>query len=403
MGPRRYVLLLLATVALALAAAGSAVVLVDPYAVLHSRIRPGFNAAKPAIDRRAELWKADLLAREQPQLAILGNSRAEVGFDAGHPAFAGLRVVNAALTRASFAEIELLFRQALHSAAPQRFVIAIDLKSLTDTAVRPGMAQARIGEDIGEDIGKGLGSLHRAWNLLKVHLSLDALADAAGTVRRQTPADPPSLLLGEHGNRSDAYMAHLIAAGGGSGAFSRGYLRDDEPLKTAAVAQLALDANLQRLRRMAAAACARHIRIDFILPPVHAEMLEFWHRKYGDAFLPGSVRQATAALAEAAGACPGGRFALWTAMAYTPVTTEPIPGPQAGAAAMANYWEVVHFRRAVGDAVLEAVFGNGVAAAGPSAVPAAASATPVVRLDRLTVEPYLAALAEARAAWRAGR
>jgi len=392
MGPRRYAFLLLATVALALAAAGAAVALVDPYAVLHGRVWPGFNAAKPAIDRRAELWKAELLAREQPQLAILGNSRAEVGFDAGHRAFAGLRVVNAALTRASFAEIELLFREALHSGTPQRFIIAIDLKSLTDTEVRPGMAQAGIGEDIGQ----GIGSLHRAWNLLKVHLSLDALADAAGTVRRQSPADPPSLLLGDHGNRSDAYMAHLIAAGGGSGAFSRGYLRDDEPLKTVAVAQAAFDANLQRLRRMAAAACDRHIRIDFILPPVHAEMLEFWHRKYGDAFLPGSVRQTVAALAEAARACPDSRFALWTAMAYTPVTTEPIPGPQAGVVAMTNYWEVVHFRRAVGDAVLEAVFGAG--AAGPSS-----SATPVVRLDAGTVEPYLAALAEGRAVWRAGR
>ena len=388
MDPRRYVLLVLATLLGALAAVGGAVLLVDPYAVLHGRLWPGFNAAKPEIDRRAELWKAELLAREQPQVVILGNSRAEVGFDAGHPAFAGRRVVNAALTRASFAEIERLYRQALQSGATQQFVIAIDLKSLTDTEIRPSMQQAGLGDD--------LDRLHRAWNLLKIHLSADALADALSTVRRQTPDVPPSLRLGEHGNRSELYMAHIIEAGGGSGVFSRSYLRDDEPLKTTAIAQTALDANLKRLRAMAREACARNIRLDFVLPPVHAEMLEFWRRKYGADFGPGLVRQATTAVAEAAQACPGGRFSLWSALAYTPVTTEPIPGPQAGRAAMTHYWEVVHFRRAVGDAVFDAVFGV-------VAVAAPAPAMPVVRLDPASVEPHLAALAEGRAAWLARR
>ena len=388
MDPRRYVLLLLAMLIGALAAVGGAVFLVDPYAVLHGGVWPGFNAVKPEIDRRAELWKAELLTTAQPQVVILGNSRAEVGFDAGHPAFSGRRVVNAALTRASFAEIEHLYRQALESGAPRQFVIAIDLKSLTDTEIRSSMDQAGIGEDIGRP--------HRVWNLLKIHLSLDALADALSTVRRQDPADPPSLLLGEHGNRSEQYMTHIIEAGGGSGVFSRSYLRDDEPLKTTAIAQAALDANLTRLRRMAAAACARNIRLDFVLPPVHAEMLEFWHRKYGAEFGPGLVRQAAAAVAEAAQACPGSHISLWSAMAYTPVTTEPIPGPQAGRAAMSHYWEVVHFRRAVGDAVFDAVFGMV-----PVAVPVLSM--PVVRLDPASVEPYLAALAEGRATWLARR
>jgi hypothetical protein len=394
MAPRRYALLLLATLAVAMAAVGAAVWTVDPYAVLHDGLWPGFNALKPEIDRRAELWKAELLARERPQVAILGNSRAEVGFDTGHPAFAGRRVVDAALTGASLAEIERLFQQALRDPALERVVVSIDLDSLTETRIRPTMDQAGIGEDIGR--------LRRAWGLLKIHLSIDALADAGSTVRRQGAADAPSLPLGEHGDRSELYMARRIAADGGIAVANRAALRDERPLKTPAVARAALTVNLARLQRMVEAACARRLRIDFIVPPVHAELLEFWHRKYGDELVADTLRQPALAVARAAQTCPGGAVGFWSALAYTPVATEPMPDPQAPAATMRYFWEVSHFRRAVGRAVFDGVFGTGPVSAG-AAASSAGPAMPVVRLDAANVESQLAALAEGRAAWRAGR
>src|SRR6185312_13187338 len=62
--------------------------LIDPYAIFGLRTVNGINAIKPRPNAMMTDIKAIIGTRFQPEALILGNSRAEVGFDPRHPAFA---------------------------------------------------------------------------------------------------------------------------------------------------------------------------------------------------------------------------------------------------------------------------------------------------------------------------
>ena len=67
------------------------VVIVDPYGLYGLVHRPGFNAVKPGLSRYQVQIKHQHALRLRPRVLILGNSRAEIGFDPAAPAFAAAR------------------------------------------------------------------------------------------------------------------------------------------------------------------------------------------------------------------------------------------------------------------------------------------------------------------------
>src|SRR5689334_8310087 len=100
MRARRVFAIILATSVVAVVgAAGLLNYLVDPYAIFGGRVFAGFNAVKPRPDAMLADIKAIVGSQAHADALILGNSRAEVGFDPQHPAFAarGLHAFNAAV------------------------------------------------------------------------------------------------------------------------------------------------------------------------------------------------------------------------------------------------------------------------------------------------------------------
>src|SRR6266702_1372689 len=73
--------------------------LIDPYAVFGTRTLAGVNVIKPRPDVMLSDIKFIVGTRSRPSALILGNSRAEVGFDPAHPIIVarGLRGYNAAI------------------------------------------------------------------------------------------------------------------------------------------------------------------------------------------------------------------------------------------------------------------------------------------------------------------
>jgi hypothetical protein len=76
----------LATVAL-LALVATINLLVDPYGLFRVVRIDGFNAIKSQAGQRAVVFKRQGAERMRPNTLVLGNSRAEIGFDPQSPAW----------------------------------------------------------------------------------------------------------------------------------------------------------------------------------------------------------------------------------------------------------------------------------------------------------------------------
>ena len=384
MNPRDYARYVILTLSLGVVLTGLLTWLVDPYAVLHDSTWPGFNRYKTDLDRRADLFKAHLVDTRHPEIVILGNSRAEVGFSANHPAFGNARVVNFSLTRASFPEIYRFYQYAVLHAPVRQVVTSIDIQSLRETDVRASLQDAGIGRDFS--------SWHARWQLLKIHLSYDALEDAVLTIIHQAEPARAALHGEDLGGRNEEYMSEEVRRGGGSRRLSHAYIDLEEIPQDISSAKARVSRNLELMRKMGTDACRRGIALKFVSPPIHTEILRAWERSYGDDFLPWLLKETVRAVDSAANDCPAPRPEIWSALDYTPVTTEPLPSPSAGRQLMRNYWEVIHFRQEVGNAVLNDMF----------RIPNT-SVTHATRLSLDSIDAYLATLSAKRSVFRGHR
>ena len=91
-----YLKVMLVTGCCGIAAAIAFVLLVDPYGLYGIVERAGFNAVKPGLTRYQNEIKVTRAIGFKPDIVLLGNSRAEIGFDPESPALirAGGNVYN---------------------------------------------------------------------------------------------------------------------------------------------------------------------------------------------------------------------------------------------------------------------------------------------------------------------
>ena len=103
-----YLRWMLTTLAICVALVGAINVFVDPLGIFGSPRIPGINATKPYLDHHRDLTRWQAARRVCAGAGIFGNSRAEIGFDPRHPAFAaaGLSAFNYALPSAPASTID---------------------------------------------------------------------------------------------------------------------------------------------------------------------------------------------------------------------------------------------------------------------------------------------------------
>lgn len=302
--------------------------LIDPYGIWDSRVIGQFNSAKPAETDNEMMFKAADIRRHRPVTVLLGSSRVGYALDPRHPALVQRGpAYNLALLGGYMGPILEFYKHALRQQPPPRRVImGLDFFAFNRTAIVPASFDPdRLGRD-HVTVKDAVTSL----------LTRDAVIDSVGTVK--TSLRDPQFRAFTLGMSSDALVRQLEAEHGTPKRFAMStelYINHrsryrDLVLSEEAFAELAQIVQLSR---------ERGIDLQLFIHPEHAVLLEAMRvRNVWETYWAWKKR--IAALGP-----------YWDFSGYNSITTEPIdPG-------MSRYWDPSHFRKEVGDLILDRMLG----------------------------------------------
>jgi hypothetical protein len=323
-------------------------VVIDPYGLFRVADVAGVNRVKSQASERGSLFKHVSLERMHPNGLILGNSRAEIGFDPESPAWPpGARpAFNLALPGAGISAVAADFAKALRGTTPKLVVVGLDfLDFRVDPSSGDTFKTPVPGTDSSVELRERVSAL----------LTMNALADSVATVRAQHEPYPTSLTETGFNPKLD-YVG--IARREGYYALFR--QRDQENAlaymrgpKSILQAGRRPGAGFEAVDAIIALARTRSIKLRFVIYPYHAHTLvlfqltglwpayEDWKREL--------ARRIDAAQGTA-------DVQLWDFTGFSPYADERVPGPGDTRTDLQWYWEAGHFKKALGDVLLGEMF-----------------------------------------------
>ncbi len=348
----RYLRLLAAFVALLCAALAGFNALIDPYGHFDPPKISGVNELPLGFNHRPLLAKSLAVSRLSPATIILGNSRAEAAYDPQHPGIALRPAYNLAIGGAGLARLHRYFLEALAAGGLRQVVLALDL-----TMFDPGANTVDAGLDeflLTDAGGKPAGDTRQWRRLAFILLSGTASSDSWWSATHQRR--PVAIYTGS-GLREEAYdMAQVAREGGARRAslrteanFLAGTLRDVESEKFRA----SYATTLAALQEIVALSAKHGIKLKLIINPIHARqthalaaaglwpIYEDWKRDLVD------TAQRSPDL-----------VSLWDFGGVSSCTAENMPPDASAASPMRWYRESSHFRLALGNRVLDRVYGR---------------------------------------------
>lgn len=332
--------------------------LVDPYSIFNSPQWSGINANKPELFEHLRLTKAYAIERLKPDALLLGSSRTEHGLDPEHPAFTSeYNSYNLALNGATIYENLRYFQHANARQKLKKVVLAIDFFQFN--AYRPNSPdfdEERLASNIHGEKQK----THPTTDLLATLASIDAMMASLKTLLFQRNRENMILSRGQvaqpdsdaievmRGKRHEAalyselnYINHLY--------FPRPHKRfefvsDDEYINT-----------FDYFRRILEDSHRSKIQLHILISPSHARQWELianaglWDK--WEAWKREIVR-----LNENTARWYRHKpFPLWDFSGYNSYTTEAVPELGDEETLMRWYWESSHYRKELGDLVLDRV------------------------------------------------
>lgn len=368
---KRYLTLWLALTAVLLLATATINLVVDPYGIFRIIDARGFNAVKPKAGVHGAMTKAYQVLRVQPRGLILGNSRAEVGFDPAYAAWpeTARPVFNLTLPGTGTRTTLLYLRHVLEAqkeSPPTIVVWGIDFMDfLTDRHRIP-----QRGDSLGKNDLRLLANpdgtrnparwLARLRDGAEATVSLGALLDSFITLQEQKNPYAENLTpLGFNPMRD--YLK--ITADEGYWAVFR--QKDIEHIKAYSKrprdlvdSSGASSPALDDLRRVIALCREHGIDLRLVLYPYHAHLLEtIYLTGHWQAFE--NWKRAITHIAHdealAAGLTP---IPLWDFSRYTVYSQSAIPEKGDKKSTNPWYWEAGHFKRELGERVLAQVLSD---------------------------------------------
>lgn len=342
---------------------------VDPYGLYRWVELEGFNKLKPKSGPNGRLVKPYRVVEVHPKTLILGNSRAEVGFDPESPQWpAAFRpVFNMALPASG---IETSLRSLQHSIAagkPALAVIDVDffdfLSNDEPNNRRPGQPSEP------SDFEKRLlinadGSRNRSRTIQRIKdhatmlFSLNALIDSLQTIAMQHLPDQANLTaLGfnpmHEYRRFVRVDGHHLMFRQVETTYLTNYFRT---MPTIYIEGSASSPAFDQLRMLIALCRASDIRLVLYIHPYHAHMLE----SYRIAGLWPLFEEWKRALVRIVDENPPGAapVELWDFSGYNEITVEPVPAASDKGRSMHWYWEAGHYKREVGELALARMLGS---------------------------------------------
>jgi len=327
------------------------VVVVDPYRLFGMVDIAGFNAVKPRPDHyQSQIKLAGALAL-RPAVVLMGNSRVDVGIDPASPLLgaAARTAYNLAVPGTGVGTSREQFHQLqAGGAAPGTMLLGVDF---FDFLVKPDGVDAP-----DKPLPAGLAS-HR-WKLDTL-LSLDALLDAAKTLRIQH--DPNAGTMTARGfnplfdyvrfARQDGYYSIFLQRAQQN---ARNFSLSPHGI---ANARSDSSSDWRSLILLLDAAARERTEIHLMIYPYHAQLLAMMEQTGLWPVFEQWKRRLLREVDRLNAAHPGARIVLWDFSGYGALQCEPIPAKGDLAHVTRWYWESGHFKPALGEVMLQRVFG----------------------------------------------
>ncbi|MRX06443.1 hypothetical protein GJ697_01180 [Pseudoduganella sp. FT25W] len=313
---------------------------VDPY-LTHQWDTPHLQRLLPGREKLSPWGKTYALARFQPQVLYVGNSRTELGLPVRTALFGERRVFNAALSGASLGDAAAMVRHAAAVSRVETVVWGIDAPSFSMEIGNTDFDRALVAADRHYFLRRGLINLKRA---ISIDMTLDSIRVLRGTFGQICQS---SLAL--YGQRDGRCVRDRIDSLGGASAAILPRVRDFER-----GAGPTADA-MQELNVSVASLCLQGTRLRLYVNPTHAMTSDalYWAGKWP------AMEAWQAQLAELADRHRrhGCDVRVFDFSGFNSVTSE-APPQVSGLREMRNYWETSHYRERVGAMVLARMFGQ---------------------------------------------
>lgn len=338
-------------------------VAVDPWGYFDTKLISGFNALKPELPSYERVVEAHRLSTLQPLGLILGASNSDVGLDPEHPAWSVDVVFNAATGQCSISLVYRLLQQAITFQIPKQIVLGLDI----------GMFNPARQQDKG--ISESSFAVTKSGTRNRDYLALNHYANAFSF----------SMLRASLGviaaNRKvnidvENYRPQLTATGMmnpesfPTNAWKTYRYRFQSNVRFAVedlwaplnefkeIENFSNEETFETFRQIVRLACVNEIDLQIVLSPVHAYLLvakeaagmtELWERWQR------AVVETAASEAEISGCKPA---PIWDFSGYNEFTSETIANSTSTADSPEWYWDPAHYRKELGDKILNRVFGQ---------------------------------------------
>lgn len=345
--------------------------LVNPFSVFDSPTIPRFNANKPDYVEHLRLTHVYRVNRLQPECILLGTSRTGRGLSPDNPALGNLKCYNLALPAISMYEMRRYLQHA-QSIRPQKLVIlAMDFRVFSTSPDQSGaFSEERLGvNSMGERQFNFFSS--ELPDLASSLISTSALMASLTTIRKQVWVKDTLAANGYWEPLTDRYD-HPTAFR----AYTKNSARRFDELRNNGDI---LRKNTDELRLLLREAYGNGTDVRLMIPPAHAwHWQTLWHSGLWPRFEE-MKRQLVSINEEEALRAGLDSYPVWDfSGAYGPAL-EKLPSTQTEK--MHWFWEPVHYKRALGDVLLNRVMG--------SAGKASGSAGFGVQLDSAGLERHL--------------
>ncbi len=342
--PRRYLIACLLAAMAIVAGLGLFVVAVDPYRAFDSPTIEGLNALKPRAMERGNVAKSRILARLNPRTLLLGNSRVEVGFDPQSPFWPGSwrPVMNGAQAGTGLRVALCRLNEAVEKTELQFVILGIDIQDfLVHEAPPNGHGQAFCDDELA------------LWRSL---VGIDSVVDSALTLLQQDPQT--GITMNADGfNPGRDNMVHVKRIGyrqlfaAKIDAYRKDYARKPAPMFEHPE-RYAPFRDLAAILRVTA---AKNIRLVLFMHPYHAQYLDMLKEMHLMPSFEAWKRQIYA-LIDAENRHRTEPVRVLDFSGYNEISTELVP--QKGENDTRWYWEPGHYKKALGDRIIQAIVKN---------------------------------------------
>ena len=348
----RYIVgLVLATVGAILLVAGFNW-FIDPYSVFGSPKINGVNALKPQVSAQPVLSKAYIVRRVKPNAIVLGTSRADVGIDPEHYGWSYSPVYNLSLSGANIYDITRYFQHANAIQPLRQVVLMLDFFSFDVSSgyTRTTSFESSLSVSYNGHPQSGFNIL----DTVSLTTSFDAFTASVETITHQTDDNTAhmengmrkNIPLDSYGDYRESFMKNI------SGYLSNMYLPTKYDFTNPTPG---METPFEYYRTILRIAYQDDIDLRMAISPSHAlqwETLEavglwtefeYWKTMLVEINEDESLQAGVAA------------FPLWDFSGYSAYTTEPVP-PWGDTSPMQGYWDSSHYKKVLGDLVLDCIF-----------------------------------------------